>query len=44
MEGDNINILTKDDKICEICGTSDMLNAALHSKQPPKYLLAYQRC
>ena len=44
MEGDNINILMKDATICEICDTSDMLNAALHSKQPPKHLLAYQRC
>lgn len=43
FDGDGIKVLMKDGSTQDICEISELLNAALMTKQKPKYYLSFQR-
>lgn len=43
FDGDGIKVLMKDGSTHDICEISELLNAALMTKQKPKYYLSFQR-
>jgi len=43
IDGESIKVLSKDGSTEDICKVSDLLNAALLSRQKPKYYLSYHR-